>query len=88
LEKVEEIARFIAMDKPGAATQWTKTLFESIHRTGCFPKRGRVVPESARPEIREVFHGDYRVIYRLHHKHIEVLTVRHGRRLFSPSEII
>jgi plasmid stabilization system protein ParE len=47
-----------------------------------FPESGRVVPEVAREDIREVFHGEYRVVYKVEPRRVAVLTVRHGRRRF------
>jgi plasmid stabilization system protein ParE len=58
-----------------------------VERLGHLAKRGRVVPEVGRPEVREVFHGAYRVIYRLDSKRVVILTVRHGRRRFDPQEL-
>ena len=48
--------------------------------------RGRVVPELSREEIRELIYGDYRVVYRVAERRVDVLTVRHGRRRFDPDE--
>jgi plasmid stabilization system protein ParE len=45
------------------------------------------VPELNRDEIREILFGEYRVIYRLDPRRIVVLTVRHGRRQWDPTEI-
>jgi plasmid stabilization system protein ParE len=50
---------------------------------GRFPRRGRIVPEVGRPEIREIIHRSHRVVYRHSPRLVEVLTVRHGRRLFA-----
>jgi plasmid stabilization system protein ParE len=45
------------------------------------------VPEVGKREVREVFHGDYRVIYKVRRREVLVLTIRHGRRLFDRAEI-
>ncbi len=44
------------------------------------PRAGRVVPELGLEEIREVFLGKYRIVYRLVEGGIEVLTVFEGHR--------
>jgi plasmid stabilization system protein ParE len=46
-----------------------------------------VVPEIRRPEIREIIHGAFRIIYRIEDDQVLILTVRRGRRLLDPSEI-
>lgn len=38
------------------------------------------MPEVAQPDIREVFEGPYRVIYRLRPDDVQVLAVVHARR--------
>lgn len=65
-----------------------RSLFEAIHGLERFPESGRPVPELPhRPDLREVIHGAYRVIYRVEPGEVSVLTVRHGRRLLDPSEV-
>ena len=61
-------------------------VFEAVGSLSRFPRRGRVVPELNRPDIRELLYERYRVIYRVGPRWIEVLTVRHGRRHFDPAE--
>ena len=46
------------------------------------PRSGRMVPELGDESIREVIHGNYRIVYRLRHDLVEVATVFHGARLF------
>ena len=45
LERVEDIARYIAEDKPDAAVKWVDGLFSTVERLADFPKSGRMVPE-------------------------------------------
>jgi plasmid stabilization system protein ParE len=39
-------------------------------------------PELGDESIREVIHGNYRIVYRLRHDVVEIATVFHGARLF------
>jgi plasmid stabilization system protein ParE len=48
---------------------------------------GRVVPEIANPDIRELIFKKYRIVYRLNENCIEILTVFEGHRLFRIDEI-
>jgi plasmid stabilization system protein ParE len=86
LDRVSEIARYIAKDDPGAAERWVNQLFDSVERLGDFPESGRVVPEVGVRRIREVIFGAYRVIYSVKDK-VEILTVRRGSQLLDVSEI-
>ncbi len=79
--RVNEIAEYIAADNPAAARKWVDSLFESIERLRLFPLSGRVLPELARQEIRELLYGQYRIIYRVEQKTITLLTVRHGKQI-------
>lgn len=82
LQQVRDIARYIARDKPSAAERWVKRLFEAVAKLPDHPFGCRAVPELKRQEIRELIFGNYRVIYSVHDR-IQVLVVRHGRRLLD-----
>jgi len=45
LERVDEIAGYIAQDDPDAAARWAVELFDAVERLTQFPESGRVVPE-------------------------------------------
>jgi plasmid stabilization system protein ParE len=85
--RVEEIVDLIAMDRPRAAEQWAVGVFDFVDKLERSPKRGRVVPELGREEIREIRYGQYRILYRLDPDLIAILTVRHGRRLLDLGEV-
>lgn len=84
LDRVVEIAEFIARGRPAAAEEWVDAIFASVERLERFPQSGRRVEESHRSDLREVVHGDYRVIYRAEPDHLIVLTVRHARQDLRP----
>ena len=86
LDRVSEIARYIAKDNPDAADRWVNELFESVARLADFPESGRVVQEVGVRRIRELIFGAYRVIYGVKDK-VEILTVRRGSQLLQLSEI-
>jgi len=46
------------------------------------PRSGRVVPEVGDESLREVIHGNYRIVCRLRYEIIEIATVFHGVCLF------
>jgi addiction module RelE/StbE family toxin len=86
LDRVSDIARYIAKDNPDAAERWVNELFDSVDRLADFPESGRIVPEVGVRRIRELICGAYRVIYSVKDK-IEVLTVRRGSQLLDMGEI-
>lgn len=87
LERVNEIADFIARDRPIAAEQWVEGIFTAVERLGEFPLSGREVPEVRRPDLRELLYGNYRIVYRVEPEKVSVLTVRHGRQLLDRDEL-
>ena len=55
--------------------------FECLFNASFVPKLGRRAPEIGRDDVREVYHGKYRVVYRvLRGGGIRVLSVFHGAR--------
>ena len=86
LDRVEESTLYIAADDPAAAVRWVDDLFAAVERLADFPESGRVVPELSAREVREVIFGAYRVFYRVGAA-VEVLSVRHGRRLVDLTEV-
>jgi len=86
LDRVTDIARYIAKDNPGAAERWVNELFDSVERLADFPESGRIVPEVGVQRIREIIFGAYRVIYSIKDK-VEILTVRRGSQRLVVSEI-
>lgn len=88
VDRVEEIARYIAQDNPVAAEQWVKAVFDKVRQLALFPECGRLVPEVRRRDLREIVFGNYRIIHRLGSTEIAVLTVRHFKQILPVEEII
>jgi len=86
LERVEDIAQYIAEDKPSAAVEWVEGIFDTVERLSDFPESGRVVPEVGGRRIREVIFGAYRIIYSVRDQ-IDILTVRRSSQLLRMSEL-
>ena len=86
LGRVEDIARYIAEDKPDAAVQWVDELFSTVERLADFPKSGRMVPEVGSSRIRELIFGTYRVIYSIKDQ-VDILTVRRSSQFLRISEL-
>jgi toxin ParE1/3/4 len=87
VDRVVEIARWISRSRPMAAARLVDELFAAVRRLSRFPQSGRQVPETGRPELREILHRGYRIIYRLEQDQLEVLTVRHSRQRFDEEEV-
>ncbi len=77
------IGEYIAADDPAAARVWVEKLRQRAVRASKLPRAGRVVPEIARDDVREVFQRTYRIVYRIVVDGIVVLTVFEGHRLLG-----
>jgi len=86
IERAYEAASYIAQDKPEAALKWLDGLFKVTDRLERFPKSGRIVPEIASEEFREVIYRSHRVIYRIEKAFVSILTVRSSAQLLDPAE--
>jgi toxin ParE1/3/4 len=82
-----DIFRFIARDDRVAAERWTARLIAHAELVATLPLGGRIVPELARDDVREVFLRTYRIVYRLAADDIRILTVFEGRRRLRPDEL-
>jgi len=87
IDRVAEIAEYIARDDPGAAENWVDTVFNKVEELQGFPESGRIVPEIGDRNIRELIYGYYRIIYRAEERRLSVLTVRHGKQVLPVDDI-
>ena len=86
-QDLDSIVEFIAKDSPQYARLLAVDIFQAVERIAEFPESGRIVPELGDPVVREIILGNYRLVYRLQEKHIELLTVYHGARLLDPAKL-
>ncbi|WP_133510672.1 type II toxin-antitoxin system RelE/ParE family toxin [Candidatus Thiosymbion oneisti] len=87
IDRVSEIAEYIAQDKPRAAEKWVDKIFTLVERLDEFPESGRVVPEIKNKAFREIISGNYRIIYKYENTEVIILTVRHGKQILPIEEI-
>ena len=83
-----EAVDYIAKDRPQAAAAWLEGLLERVGQLDQFARRGRVVRELGLPAYREILHAPYRVIYRVDASRVVILTLRHWRRAWDPTEVV
>jgi len=81
VEDVEAIRKFIANDSDDYADLVVARLVEAVERLELFPRSGRIAPELADPQLREIIESPYRTVYRVFDESVEVLTVFRASRL-------
>lgn len=85
-DDLREIRAYIAQDSERYARVVVERLVAAVQRLHDYPLSGRVVPELARPTIREVIEGAYRIVYRVTPDAVQILAVVHGARRFPRTE--
>lgn len=83
LRQISDAILFIAADKPEAAKCWVESVRTLVSRLADFPRNGRVVPDFSDENLRELLHGEYRVVYKIDERssRVVVVTVFHAKRL-------
>ena len=86
-DDLRDIREYIAKDSAQFARLVTGRLVAAVRRLHEYPLSGRVVPELARPTIREIVHGAYRIVYRVTPDAVQILAVVHAARQFPAEEL-
>ena len=81
IEDVQAIRAYVARDSVHYADLLVERIVSAVSRLERNPLSGRVVPEVGDASLREIIHGNYRIVYRVRHDVVEVATVLHGARL-------
>ncbi|MEO9591268.1 MULTISPECIES: type II toxin-antitoxin system RelE/ParE family toxin [Pirellulaceae] len=82
-EDLRAVRAHIARDAPATASAYVRKLRLSVGRLRQFPFSGEVVPEIGREDLREVLQGNYRIIYRVADRRVDILAVFHSARIFD-----
>ena len=77
---LQGIYDFIARDSPALADRTIARVIHAAEAVAALPHSGRVVPELADPDVREVLVGSYWLVYRVWPSRVTIVTVLHGAR--------
>lgn len=80
LDQLNEIAEYIALDKPGAASRLVEKVFSAVEHLQLFPEAGHVPPELPESVYRELYVRPCRIFYRQDKDAILVLYVLREER--------
>jgi toxin ParE1/3/4 len=80
LNDLNEIANYIALDKPSAAKTLVRDVFSSVERLKKFPESGKTPLELAATNYREVITGPCRIFYRVEGRSVFILYVMRSER--------
>jgi len=77
------IHQYIAQNNPQTAKKWVERLRQRAKSAAVTALAGRIAPEFNQKDIREVFLGNYRIVYRVGDDGILILTVFEGHQLLN-----
>lgn len=80
LDQLDEIAEYIALDKPEAASNLVKTIFSTVERLEQFPDSGHVPPELPNSIYRELYVRPCRIFYRQDNDPVLIVHVMREER--------
>lgn len=78
---LDEIAEYIALDDPVAASKTVQKVFDQVERLGTYPNSGKRPPELHRTPYREVVVPPCRIFYRVEDDSVFVLYVMRSEKL-------
>jgi toxin ParE1/3/4 len=77
---LNEIAEYIALDKPSAANYLVQKVLSSTDHLEQFPESGRKPPELTRSRYLEIIVNPCRIFYRIEHNKIYIVYVMRSER--------
>jgi len=80
LSDLNDIAEYIALDKPSAAKKLVKKVFSSVEKLEDHPELGKFPLELKDKRYREIIVGPCRVFYRLENEAVLIVYVMRGER--------
>ncbi len=78
---LDEIAEYIALDDPLAASRYVQRVFDRVERLEAHPQSGKRPPELTRLPYREVVVPPCRIFYRVEGDSVFILYVMRAERL-------
>ena len=79
--RLQQLYDYIAEDQPPNAIRFIDQITRRVQVLAEHPRSGKKVSKYQRDDIREIYEGRYRIIYRILPERIDILTIRHSARL-------
>lgn len=72
---------YLEQDVPEVGVGFVTESISSVEGLATYPGRGRIVPEFNNPQVRELLHPPFRIVYRRHKEKISIVRVWRSERL-------
>jgi addiction module RelE/StbE family toxin len=80
---LKDVFDYIKKDSNYYASLTTDELLNKVKLLKLSPLLGKIVPEFNNPDLRELLHKKYRIIYKLESDNIYIVRIYHSSRLLS-----
>ncbi|MDZ8118815.1 type II toxin-antitoxin system RelE/ParE family toxin [Pontiella agarivorans] len=81
---LDEVAEYIALDNPTAASNYVQKIFDRVERLTIYPNSGKRPKELPRTPYREIVIPPCRIFYRVEDDIAYILQVMRTERLLQP----
>ena len=88
LQDLDEIADYISLDKPAAASKFVHRVFARIEQLASHPKSGVVPAELRGTQYRQLVIPPVRIFYRAQKEVVYIVHVMRGERLFRNKDLL
>ena len=68
---------------PDVGDRLLREIVARVERPAEYPESGRIVPEFGLPQLREIIHPPFRIVYRLDEERVRVVRVWRSERLLE-----
>lgn len=86
LKDLKKIHDYIARDSKLYAKRQVSKIIIKAEKIENQPYSGRIVPEFSNDTIREMFEGNYRIIYKINDEEVFITRIHHSARLLKMIE--
>ena len=87
LTDLDAIADFIALENPGAASEFVRRIFDHVGQLADHPNSGSRPPELGRSRYRQIIEPPCRVFYRYDGQKVFILHVMRAERLLRKGRL-
>lgn len=84
LLNLDEVAEYIALDDPLAASNYVQKIFDRVERLTLYPNSGKRPRELLRTLYREIVVPPCRIFYRAENNTVYIIHVMRSERLLQP----
>ena len=88
LHDLDEIADYISLDKPVAATRFVQRVFERIEQLATLPMSESVPAELKGTQYRQLVIPPVRIFYRAQNEVVYIVYIMRGERLFRNDDLL